>query len=88
KSIMDYLFRWMGLKFLDHAPPAPKGVVDVHGDRGEAKEELETAGQIPLITSSAANAIDAPACHNCGSIMVPNGSCYKCVNCGETSGCS
>ncbi|HWG37102.1 MAG TPA: vitamin B12-dependent ribonucleotide reductase, partial [Terriglobales bacterium] len=47
KSIMDYLFRWMGLKFLDHAPPAPKGVVDVHGDRGEAKEELETAGQIP-----------------------------------------
>ena len=88
KSIMDYLFRWMGLKFLDHAPPPPKGVVDVHGDRGEAKEELETAGQIPLITSSVANAIDAPACHNCGSIMVPNGSCYKCVNCGETSGCS
>ncbi len=89
KSIMDYLFRWMGLKFLDHTPPAPKGVEDVHGERGEAREQLETAGQIPLITaSSVSGAIDAPACHNCGSIMVPNGSCYKCVNCGETSGCS
>ncbi len=89
KSIMDYLFRWMGLKFLDHTPPAPKGVEDVHGERGELQEGLETAGQIPLITSTnVSGAIDAPACHNCGSIMVPNGSCYKCVNCGETSGCS
>ncbi|TAN23041.1 MAG: vitamin B12-dependent ribonucleotide reductase [Acidobacteria bacterium] len=89
KSIMDYLFRWMGLRFLDHQPPAPRGVEDLHGDRGEAQERLETAGQIPLITSGApATSIDAPPCHNCGSIMVPNGSCYKCVNCGETSGCS
>ncbi len=88
KSIMDYLFRWMGQKFLDHQPPAPKGVEDVHGDRGERQEALETVGQIPLITTSVTTAIDAPACHNCGSIMVPNGSCFKCVNCGETSGCS
>ena len=88
KSIMDYLFRWMGLKFLDHQPPPPRAVEDQHGERGAAKEELETAGQIPLITAGAATAMDAPACHNCGSIMVPNGSCYKCVNCGETSGCS
>src|SRR6185312_5925830 len=89
KSIMDYLFRWMGLKFLDHQPPAPKGVEDLHGDRGEGKEELETAGQIPLITAvGVSTSADAPACHNCGSMMVPNGSCYKCVNCGETSGCS
>ncbi|HVA63108.1 MAG TPA: vitamin B12-dependent ribonucleotide reductase, partial [Terriglobales bacterium] len=88
KSIMDYLFRWMGQKFLDHQPPAPKGVEDVHGDRGERQEALETAGQIPLITTGMTTAIDAPACHNCGSIMVPNGSCFKCVNCGETSGCS
>ena len=31
---------------------------------------------------------DAPSCHECGAIMVRNGSCYKCNNCGSTSGCS
>jgi ribonucleoside-diphosphate reductase alpha chain len=31
---------------------------------------------------------DAPSCHECGAIMVRNGSCYKCGNCGSTSGCS
>jgi ribonucleoside-diphosphate reductase alpha chain len=31
---------------------------------------------------------DAPSCHVCGSIMVRNGSCYKCMSCGSTSGCS
>ncbi len=34
------------------------------------------------------NSTDAPSCHECGSIMVRNGSCYKCTNCGSTSGCS
>ena len=31
---------------------------------------------------------DAPPCHTCGAIMVRNGACYKCSNCGATSGCS
>ena len=31
---------------------------------------------------------DAPSCHVCGSIMVRSGSCYKCMSCGSTSGCS
>ncbi len=31
---------------------------------------------------------DAPPCHECGTIMVRGGSCYKCLNCGATSGCS
>ena len=31
---------------------------------------------------------DAPPCHSCGSTMVRSGSCYRCLNCGETSGCS
>ncbi len=34
------------------------------------------------------NDLDAPVCHNCGHIMVRNGSCHRCFNCGETSGCS
>ena len=98
KSIMDYLFRWLGLKFLGQQPPAPKVVEALHGPRGEAQEQLEDAGQIPLIASEggtnsvapgrALTGLDAPPCHNCGSMMVPNGACFKCVNCGETSGCS
>ena len=31
---------------------------------------------------------DAPSCHTCGAIMVRNGSCYRCMSCGSTSGCS
>jgi ribonucleoside-diphosphate reductase alpha chain len=31
---------------------------------------------------------DAPPCHECGSLMVRSGSCYKCTQCGSTSGCS
>ena len=34
------------------------------------------------------NTSDAPACDSCGSIMVRNAACYKCLNCGSTSGCS
>jgi ribonucleoside-diphosphate reductase alpha chain len=34
------------------------------------------------------NSADAPSCHECGSLMVRNGACYKCLNCGATSGCS
>ena len=42
------------------------------------------ASEVNLIQSQA----DAPACFSCGSIMVRNGACYKCLNCGATSGCS
>jgi len=34
------------------------------------------------------NQADAPSCPDCGSIMIRNGACYKCANCGTTSGCS
>jgi ribonucleoside-diphosphate reductase alpha chain len=34
------------------------------------------------------NQQDAPACPDCGCLMVRNGTCYKCLNCGTTSGCS
>ena len=53
---------------------------------GEAKDRAErlSAGQAPVVFDTA----DSPACTDCGSIMVRNGSCYKCINCGATSGCS
>ncbi|MDQ3691417.1 MAG: vitamin B12-dependent ribonucleotide reductase, partial [Chloroflexota bacterium] len=52
----------------------------------EAKDRAErlSAGQAPVVFDTA----DSPACTDCGSIMVRNGSCYKCINCGATSGCS
>jgi ribonucleoside-diphosphate reductase alpha chain len=34
------------------------------------------------------NQEDAPPCTTCGSIMVRSGACYKCSNCGTTSGCA
>jgi ribonucleoside-diphosphate reductase alpha chain len=42
----------------------------------------------PLDQSNAAFMGDAPACDVCGSITVRNGSCYKCMNCGQSMGCS
>jgi ribonucleoside-diphosphate reductase alpha chain len=41
------------------------------------------AGKLPF-----ENSADAPSCHECGSLMVRSGACYKCLNCGATSGCS
>jgi ribonucleoside-diphosphate reductase alpha chain len=49
-----------------------------------SREERLNVGQAPVIFDTA----DSPACTECGSIMVRNGSCYKCINCGATSGCS
>ena len=49
-----------------------------------AREERLEKGQPTVIFDTA----DSPACSDCGSIMVRNGSCYKCLNCGSTSGCS
>ena len=101
KSIVDYIFRWMALKFL----PA---------EEAQQFRVTETPGSKPAQASAAAPAVakpavkgnghtnpfeqqekvtfvaqaDAPACPECGSIMVRNAACYKCLNCGCTSGCS
>ena len=84
KSFMDYIARWLELKFLNNEqgqlfeplptptqatpPPNGKGVVESLG-------ELVQLG-------------DAPTCNVCGSLMVRSGSCYRCMTCGSTSGCS
>jgi len=158
KSIVDYVFRWMGSRFLPsserealgligdapvgafamapapaaHAPlgaPAsdtnePSGAGDAHSLPGagaiaqapaapiEPAAPVAPAAAMPLpvmngngksnghgtgvATASLGAATkvsfsvsaDSPSCADCGSIMVRNGSCYKCLNCGSTSGCS
>ena len=80
KSIMDYIFRWLGLKFL-----GTEVVENVAGDAPKLqKTEPEPQQTLPFDPAVA----DAPVCAECGGLMTRNGSCYKCENCGSTSGCS
>jgi ribonucleoside-diphosphate reductase alpha chain len=148
KSIMDYIFRWLQLRFLSGQQldlfaglGAPQGGIPVTGTIGEgtlgapslgapsstrsgavgsgAISDQPAFGDINLMASGhpvtgagqtiipghaaqvvptsghAADAMrsmydmgDAPSCHTCGAIMVRNGSCYRCMSCGSTSGCS
>ena len=81
KSIMDYMFRWLGLKFLGEA------VVSEAGDAGILKPTEPEAQQSLGFGVPSAYA-DAPVCTVCGGLMTRNGSCFKCENCGGSSGCS
>jgi ribonucleoside-diphosphate reductase alpha chain len=80
KSIMDYIFRWLGAKFL-----GPEYAAGEAGDAPKLRATEEDAQQTLAFSPSVT---DAPACSECGGLMTRNGSCYKCENCGGTSGCS
>jgi ribonucleoside-diphosphate reductase alpha chain len=132
KSIMDYIFRWLQLRFLsghqlslfsgltapadetqsetgryevkyETRPPSsgilPEAGAPAQGGASGSMEDRgiygapETRKGAPIF--HAADAMkeyldmgDAPSCHTCGAIMVRNGSCYRCMSCGSTSGCS
>jgi ribonucleoside-diphosphate reductase alpha chain len=147
KSIMDYIFRWLQLRFLSghqlslftglaaQSPASPALAADLSDEPATPASGFETAryetrppasgivpeagvlGQGRASSASfnmedrgifgapetrkggsifhAADAMkeyldmgDAPSCHTCGAIMVRNGSCYRCMSCGSTSGCS
>jgi ribonucleoside-diphosphate reductase alpha chain len=142
KSIMDYIFRWLQLRFLSGqqlslfaglAPAAPASGAILSGaaegggveapavpqqfsadqhtsTRGMGATSAPQGGILPEIGAGSAHASgtvedrgiyhasdamrgmyemgDAPSCHTCGAIMVRNGSCYRCMSCGSTSGCS
>ena len=80
KSIIDYIFRWLGAKFL-----GPEYAVTEAGETPKLRPtEVDPQQNLPF----AGVVADAPLCAECGSIMTRNGSCYKCGNCGGTSGCS
>jgi len=83
KSIMDYLFRWMELRFLsgDQLP-----LFAITGGNGGTPIRAGDAEEQPAADLYQAG--DAPPCRTCGALMVPNGSCFKCANCGSTSGCA
>ncbi len=104
KSIMDYIFRWLQLRFLtgqqqllfENLRPRlngvhAEGVGELNGSadfRPAANDQRQGTGHVADALASMIDMGDAPSCHVCGSIMVRNGSCYKCMSCGSTSGCS
>ena len=99
KSLTDYIFRFLGNRFLEgehradapdatHAPalsapaaPSPEPVREP-----EAHDGVVDLGRHGMQTIKPQ--ADAPSCPDCGALMIRNGSCYKCLNCGATSGCS
>jgi ribonucleoside-diphosphate reductase alpha chain len=93
KSVTDYVFRYLGNRFLrEESPIADEqetdaevtGLADVRRVAIAGGSSDRTAGERRTFVNQA----DAPACTECGSITVRNGFCYKCPNCGATSGCS
>jgi len=97
KSIVDYIFRWLASKFLSpeaqfHAGVNGRGLEESHASAAVA--EPEPVAEAPKAAantnphSTIQNQEDAPPCSTCGSIMIRSGACYKCVNCGTTSGCA
>ncbi|HEX7254142.1 MAG TPA: vitamin B12-dependent ribonucleotide reductase, partial [Thermoanaerobaculia bacterium] len=93
KSLVDYIFKWLGSKFLTAEEKQAIGVIardttsnapiPVTDQVVVAKSDSGGNQKVTFETST-----DAPACHECGSIMVRSAACYKCMNCGATSGCS
>ncbi|MBU1702205.1 MAG: vitamin B12-dependent ribonucleotide reductase [Candidatus Eisenbacteria bacterium] len=96
KSVVDYIFRWLALKFLpedeanrfkvkhtesNHGQNNNGGSRDIDGLLGESSTFLQDN---PTFVAQS----DAPICTDCGSMMIRSASCYKCLNCGSSSGCS
>ncbi len=104
KSVMDYIFRWLAYKFLprDAQPRENSSVESPNGGEVETAAQLASKfsqaavdhatvypdGAVQPSLAGVEHDDDAPSCPDCGAIMVRNGSCYKCLNCGSTSGCS
>ncbi|MCH2139802.1 MAG: adenosylcobalamin-dependent ribonucleoside-diphosphate reductase [Phycisphaerales bacterium] len=142
KSLVDYIFRWMGMEFVEgyreaNAPARPEttsknkedsackddrmspetlesdretsstdpGRMDDGGNTGTSAPRVVTAmASAESVTTESADGTaattsnlnqataalmgDAPPCDGCGAITVRNGTCYKCMNCGNSMGCS
>jgi ribonucleoside-diphosphate reductase alpha chain len=102
KSIMDYIFRWLQLRFLtgqqgmlfENLRLRPAGVIsqpsegEMNGSVGRAPSPASGSVHAADALANIIDLGDAPSCSFCGSIMTRNGSCYRCGSCGSTSGCS
>jgi ribonucleoside-diphosphate reductase alpha chain len=96
-SVLDYIARWLGGRFISADYLKLNG-----GAHAETTAAPAAAAVLPAMTQANLDAMQtalsalrpsnahegAPTCSECGMLMVPNGACYKCENCGSTSGCS
>ena len=113
KSIVDYVFRWLGNRFLSEPDRAALGLVRTT-EVADATSQLELLNRVVQLAMPEAPATngnggnghatapvaeapayrrlnstpDAPPCPRCGWLTVRSGTCHKCENCGETTGCS
>jgi ribonucleoside-diphosphate reductase alpha chain len=110
KSIVDYVFRWLGNRFLSEPERASLGLVRTT-EVANAAPQLELLNRVVQLAMPEAPATngnghatapapeapafrrlnstpDAPPCPRCGWLTVRSGTCHKCENCGETTGCS
>ena len=104
KSVLDYIARWLGGRFispdyLTHNGDAALPVATVTAAPAVPRAIAATADDEPSPAGAGSRAMSvrsdsrpmfdgAPTCSECGMLMTPNGACYKCENCGGTSGCS
>ncbi|MGE5433828.1 MAG: vitamin B12-dependent ribonucleotide reductase, partial [Candidatus Doudnabacteria bacterium] len=99
KSIPDYVFRWMGKKFLDVEQQEEVGILSPEvrarlaasyagGEEKPASEAGAAEAAPPGQTALFNNWEDAVECAKCGGRMVRTGSCYTCRDCGTNTGCS
>jgi len=98
KSLMDYIFRWFDLKFHPNGDnghvgkAAPEATTEVVASNGSLFEEAKASSNANGNAGSAQREVsqmqqDAPPCPDCGALTVRSGSCYKCNECGATTGC-
>jgi ribonucleoside-diphosphate reductase alpha chain len=100
-SVLDYIARWLGGRFISFdylklngeqagAAHAPATAPITSSPTPALTDAMRLAP--PLTNPASSKPRDqhegAPTCSECGMLMVPNGACYKCENCGSTSGCS
>jgi ribonucleoside-diphosphate reductase alpha chain len=104
QSVIDYLFRWLASKFLPADEVEALGILtpevkqrmidrlDGNGNgsngNGHNGHSESPAAVVETGVARLNGQADAPACANCGWIMMRSGTCYRCDNCGSTSGCS
>jgi ribonucleoside-diphosphate reductase alpha chain len=92
KSIVDYIFRWFGMKFLDVDQQEEAGILSPevraklaagYANGTTEPKEAPAPGQTALFNPHE----DAIECNRCGGRMVRAGTCYTCRDCGTSTGC-